>query len=150
MMSATYAGAASANIWQLAGQGIGAAPYQGQDFELQKQRILGQLQAVQPKLAAIPQPPEDPMSERRLVRVVMVDPNDDVPTEIALLYDSKEVFTDKTDQELYFDIPVADLLESHNDKRTKIVDKKVKERTEYLEPARIRDLKMLVITLAKF
>lgn len=90
------------------------------------------------------------MSERRLVRVVMVDPNDDVPTEGALLYDSKEVFTDKTDQELYFDIPVADLLKAHNDKRTKIVNKAIKERTEYLEPARIRDLKMLVITLAKF
>jgi len=90
------------------------------------------------------------MSERRLVRVVMVDPHDDVPVETALLYDSKEQFTDKTDQELFFDMPVAELLRVHNEKRVKIVDKAVKERTQYLDPARIRDLKMLVVTLAKF
>lgn len=93
---------------------------------------------------------DEPMSDRRLVRVLVVDPHEDVPTDSALLYDSKEVFTDKTDQELYFDVPMAKLLKEHNEKRTKVVDKSVKDRTEHLEPARIRDLKLLVITLAEF
>ena len=30
------------------------------------------------------------------------------------------------------------------------MDKAVKERTEYLEPARVRDLKMVVTTIATF
>jgi len=34
--------------------------------------------------------------------------------------------------------------------RTKVINKKVKDRTEYLEPARIRDLKMIVTALASF
>jgi hypothetical protein len=32
----------------------------------------------------------------------------------------------------------------------KIADKKVKDRTEYLEPAKVRDLKMTVVTVASF
>ncbi len=90
------------------------------------------------------------MSERRLVRVLVVDTDENIPTSDALLHDSKEVFTDKTDQELYFDVPIQELLKAHNEKRVKILDKEVKERKEYLEPARIRDLNMLVITIAEF
>ena len=33
---------------------------------------------------------------------------------------------------------------------TKIVNKDVKDRTEYLDPARVSHLKMLVVTLATF
>lgn len=96
------------------------------------------------------QPDEEDQMERRLVRVIMIDPNENVPTDIALLHDSKEIFTDKTNQELFFDIPIADILKAHNDKRAKLVDKSVRDRTQYLEPARIRDLKMTVVELAKF
>lgn len=120
-------------------------------WEQPKDDASKRLAAILVANAAINKPKEADMSEkRRLVRVLMVDPNDDVPVESALLYDSKEVFTDKTDQELYFDIPVVDILKAHNEKRTKLVNKAVKDRTEYLEPARIRDLKMLVIALATF
>jgi len=79
---------------------------------------------------------------------MITDPCEDVPTDNALLYDSNEVFTDKTDQELFF-VPIADLLKAHNVERVKIVDKEVKDREEFLDPARIRDLKMLVLTLAE-
>lgn len=144
MMAMTYGSAAAHNVFDNSW---------GSTAELVK-RVPG-LDRI--SAAVIPQniqpnPPQgsEPMSERRLVRVVMVDPHEHVPTEMALLYDSKELFTDKTDQELYFDMPVAELLKTHNDKRTKLVDKSVKERTQYLDAARIRDLKMLVITLAKF
>lgn len=90
------------------------------------------------------------MTDRRLVRVLVVDTEENLPVEDALLYDSKEIFTDKTDQELYFDVPMQELLKAHNDKRIKVLDKSVKERKEYLEPARIRDLDMVVIAIAEF
>lgn len=128
-------------------------PQKKADDEAQR-RVLTQLMAATATPATAPQPQPKEMivvsDKRRLVRVLVVDPHEDVPVESGLLYDSKEVFTDKTDQELYFDVPVAQLLKEHNEKRTKVVNKSVKDRTEYLEPARIRDLKMLVIALATF
>ncbi len=94
---------------------------------------------------------DDSMStQRRLVRVMMVDPHPDVPMDHALLHDSKEVFTDKDDRELFFDMPVAELLRAHNAKRVTWPDKAVKDRVQMLEPVRIRDLKMHVIEIAKF
>lgn len=87
---------------------------------------------------------------RRLVKVVIVDPNDNIPLDKCLLYSGEEKLTDATDQELFFEIDIKDLLAKHNETRVKLVDKKVKERTEYLEPAKIRDLKMVVVNIATF
>lgn len=87
---------------------------------------------------------------RRLVKVVIVDPNDNIPLDKCLLYNGEEKLTDATDQELFFEIDIKDLLAKHNEERVKLVDKKVKERTEYLEPAKIRDLKMVVVNIATF
>jgi len=87
---------------------------------------------------------------RRLVQVVIVDPNENVPLDDCLIYDGKPKLTDATDQELFFEVDIKTLLDAHNEKRTKIVDRKVKERTEYLEPAKIRDLRMVVVEIAKF
>jgi hypothetical protein len=116
-----------------------------------RQANLGRLEKA--ILKARPQPETETQAmttERRLVRVLVVDPDELVPNADALLFDSKEMFTDKTDQELFFGIGIDKFLEQHNGKRTKIVNKTIKDRTEHLEPARIRDLKMLVLTLAKF
>ncbi len=87
---------------------------------------------------------------RRLVQVIIVDPNDNIPLDQCLLYNGIPKLTDATDQELFYEIEIKDLLAKHNEKRVKIVDKKVKERTEHLEPAKIRDLKMVVVTIASF
>ena len=95
---------------------------------------------------------ETGMSEdrKRLVRVLIVDPHPAVPADDALLYDSKEQFTDKTDQELFFEAPIHELLKEHNEKRVLIADKEIKDRTEHLEEARIRDLNVVVVTVAEF
>jgi len=90
------------------------------------------------------------VTTRRLVQVFIADPNENVPLDIALLYSGEQKLTDATDQELFFEIDIKTILEAHNAKRVKIVDKKVKERTEYLEPAKIRDLKMVVVNVASF
>jgi hypothetical protein len=91
-----------------------------------------------------------PMNTRRLVKVIIVDPNDNVPLEDCVLYSGDEKMTDATDQELFFEIDIKSILDAHNAKRVKLIDKKVKERTENLEPAKIRDLKMVVVNVAAF
>lgn len=94
---------------------------------------------------------EKPVSDRRLVKVIIVDPDENVKLEDAMLYNSNEQFTDLTDQELFFEIDIKALLAAHNDKRMMTVDKdKSKDETVYLEPIRIRDLKMVVLNIAKF
>lgn len=99
----------------------------------------------------LPPETEPPMAAtRRLVKVVIVDPNENIPLDQCLLYSGEEKLTDATDQELFFEIDIKDILAKHNEKRGKIVDKKVKERVEYLEPAKIRDLKMVVVNVASF
>lgn len=45
---------------------------------------------------------------RRLVQVFIADPDPNVPLKAALLYKGELLFTDATDQELYFEVPVVD------------------------------------------
>ena len=88
------------------------------------------------------------MSIRRVVQVFIADPNENISLDDCLLFKGEEKLTDATDQELFFELDIKNLLEKHNEKRVKIIDKKVKDRTEYLEPAKVRDLKMVVVTVA--
>ena len=88
--------------------------------------------------------------KRRLVKVIVVDPNENIPLDQCVLFSGHEKLTDLNDQELFFELDIKDLLAKHNDRRIKVIDKKVKERTEYLEPAKIRDLKMVVVNIAEF
>jgi hypothetical protein len=87
---------------------------------------------------------------RRLVKVIIIDSNENVPLADCVLYSGEEKLTDATDQELFFELDIKKLLDEHNKKRVKVVDKKVKERVEHLEPAKVRDLKMVVVDIAKF
>lgn len=95
--------------------------------------------------------PEIPMSVScRFIRVLIVDPDENVPLDKRVLFKGEERFTDLTDQELFFEVDIKTILAAHNAERVKIVNKKVKERTEYLEPAKIRELKMVVVNIASF
>lgn len=89
-------------------------------------------------------------TQRRLIQIFIADPDENVPLDHCLLYSGEQKLTDLTDQELFFEVDVRSLLESHNAKRVNLVNKAVKERTENLEPARVRDLKMTVVTIAQF
>lgn len=90
-------------------------------------------------------------SSKRVVQVFIVDADKHIPTEKALLYKSEQTFTDLTDQELFFEIDIKPLLEAHNNFR-KTVTRQLHTSAErvYLEPIKIRDLKMVVATLAEF
>lgn len=90
------------------------------------------------------------MPTRRLVQVFIADPDERVPLEQSMIYSGEQKLTDLTDQELFFEVGIKSLLGLHNAKRTQIIDKSVKDRSEYLEPAKIRDLKMVVTTIAQF
>lgn len=86
----------------------------------------------------------------RIVQVFIADIDENIPVEKRVLYQGTQKITDATNEELFFEIPIAELLKAHNEMRAKTVNKKIKDRTEYLEPARIRDLKMVVTTAAEF
>jgi hypothetical protein len=119
------------------GANLKAAPFLNQI-------LMQQQQAVQPQ--------EQKMAAR-IVKVFIADPNENIPLEKRVLYSGDEKLTDLTDQELFFEVPIADLLGKHNDYRKTVVDKKQAEkfgRDIFLEPARIRDLKMVVVAVAQF
>ncbi len=145
MASSSYA----SNQFNLANIGVAQAGMPPSQQAMYAELIGRQHQAqraneVQPQKEAI-------MSNaRRLVQVFIADPNENVPLDDCLLYEGKLKLTDLTDQELFFEIDVKTVLDAHNAKRVKMIDKKVKERVEHLEAARIRDLKMTVVTVAQF
>lgn len=89
-------------------------------------------------------------STTRVVRVIIVDPDERIPLEQRLVYKGDEQFTDATDQELFFELDITGLLKAHNARRVEVVDKTVKDRTEKLEAAKVRDLRMVVVEIAKF
>jgi hypothetical protein len=149
----TYS-ASAVNLNQAVGSSVGY---------LEQQNLNQAMQAGQQRYSAdyvarhihqaLPTPKEEPpmpATTRRLVQVFIVDPQEAVPIKDCLLYKGELQLTDLTDQELFYELDIKQMLDAHNEKRAKIVDKKVKERTEFLEPARIRDLRMQIVTVAQF
>jgi hypothetical protein len=86
----------------------------------------------------------------RVVQVFIADTDENLELDDRLLYRGDQKLTDLTDQELFFEIDIKTIIDKHNAKRTTTLNKKVKERVEYLEPVRIRELKMTVVDIAKF
>lgn len=115
------------------------------------QRAFVRAQQAQQAQQAQPKPQTDMTA--RIVKVFIADSNDNLPLDKRVLYSGPEKLTDLTDQELYFEVPIAELLERHNAVRVKTLDKRQSEkfgRDIYMEPARIRDLKMVVVNVAQF
>ena len=80
---------------------------------------------------------------KRLVQVIVVDPDPKVPDEKSILHYSNEFLTSKTDEELKFELDLKTLLETHNKVRKAIEDEVASDKrnkTVYLKPVRISDL----------
>jgi hypothetical protein len=99
----------------------------------------------------------DPMPNtectRRYVQVFIADPNENVPLAESVLYKGDQKLTDLTDTELYFEVPMAEILKTHNGKRVCWTDKDATKKAGkdvFLDPVKIRDLKMVVVTIAQF
>lgn len=162
-------GAAAINVAGTAGApwagnavGLGQAGFQNAaatpGFSLNQQNFMAprrlghdKIDAAFNQLKPLPtKQPEIQKMSRRLVQVMIADIDDNIPLDMMLLYKGEPKLTDGTDQELFFEVDINTVLAEHNANRVGIADKAVKERIVYLEPARIRDLKMVVVTLATF
>lgn len=89
----------------------------------------------------------------RIVKVFVADTNINIPLGERVLYSGEEKLTDLTDQELFYEINIGELLKTHNINRRAILDKAASDkfgRNIYLEEARVRDLKMVVVDIAIF
>lgn len=92
-------------------------------------------------------------NQKRVVKVFIADSDPKVPADKSLLYNGTEHVTDLTDQELFFEVDIKPLLEKHNAERVKIVDKEASAKFGkdiFLEPVKIRDLRMTVVNVATF
>jgi hypothetical protein len=90
---------------------------------------------------------------RRIVQVFIADTDENLPLNKSVLYQGAQKLTDMNDQELYFEIPIVDLLAKHNESRVKTLDKSATRKHGkdiFLEEAKIRDLKMVVVNVATF
>jgi hypothetical protein len=140
---------------------VASPPYKGNPMadQLTRRIIGGGVPARQdtgyfhPSYLEEPEP-NPPMSTRRIVQVFIADTNDNIPLEKSLLYqDERPHLSDLTDQELFFDLDVKAILEKHNEYRVTVRDKQASEKSSkdiMLEKAKIRDLKMTVVTVAQF
>ena len=129
-------------------QGFGAGPLREQLEALARAQSNALTQRQNPP--AKQEMPKMADAKRRLVQVFIADPDENVPLADCLLYKGEPKLTDLTDQELFFEVDIKTILDQHNVKRVALLNKAVKERTENLEPARIRDLRMTVVTIASF
>ncbi len=89
----------------------------------------------------------------RIVKVFIADSNVNIPLDKRVLYSGTEKLTDLTDQELFFEVSIGELLSAHNSYRSSVLDRAASDkfgRNIYLEPVRIRDLKMVVVDVATF
>lgn len=89
----------------------------------------------------------------RIVRVFIADTDENLAVEKRLLHTGEEKLTDATDQELFFEVEIKSALEKHNAIRVETLDKKATAKAGkdvFLEPIKIRDLKMVVINVATF
>lgn len=142
----------SASSVSFADQGANAIAYlnqQAQGLQAPPTRRINLNHAVQQAVAAAKESAM-PDNVRRIVQVFIVDPDPNVPVGSCLLYEGKLHLTELTDQELYFEIDIKTMLDAHNGRRVQLRDKRVKDREQMLEPARIRDLRMQIVTVATF
>lgn len=93
------------------------------------------------------------LMSKRIVRVFLADTDENVPLAHSILHQTDEKLTDLNDQELYFEIPIQEVLRKHNELRATLPDKKASNRAGkdvFLEPVKIRDLRMTVVNITQF
>lgn len=84
---------------------------------------------------------------RRIVQLIAVDTNINVPIERSVIYTGEDVLTDKSDAELILDMDMLKLLPAYNEYRVRVVDRDRSEtsgRDIFLEPLKIDNVQFLV------
>lgn len=117
------------------------------------QHDLSQQFAQLQQISTVQQQCAMPNPSRRIVQVFIADPNENVPLAKAVLYTGTQHLTDLTDNELFFEVPISELLKAFNTERVTWTDKEASKKAGkdiFLDPVKIRDLKMVVVTIAQF
>lgn len=114
------------------------------------QYVASKPTVIKPAAKPAAEQEEEPM--KRFVKVIIVDSDPSVPLDSSVLYNGDEKMTDLNNQELFFELDIKALLATHNEKRVTFIDKESKNTTQtrVLEPARVRDLRMVVVDIAQF
>ncbi len=132
---------------------VGLDTYGGMAKKFASSDLIKQLSQINHQTNPIDKKDQQMANTTRIVRIYIADTDENVPLEKRLMFSGDEKLTDATDQELFFDVPIAQILADHNSFRLSITDKAQSEkfgRDVKLEPIRIRDLKMTVVTIASF
>jgi hypothetical protein len=79
-------------------------------------------------------------TNRRVVQVFVIDPDEALPLEHAVLHMGGQQVTDATNEELYYELDIPDLLDLHNQIRQELGLPKI----------RIRDLRMETVPILAF
>lgn len=93
------------------------------------------------------------INNTRVVRVFIADADINVPIAERIVYEGKEIVTDLTDQELFFEIDINTILKDHNKLRLTILNQDLSDSTGrdvMLKEIKIRDLFMTVVNIASF
>lgn len=137
-------------IDQVGNLAIGAAGNPIHEQAFQAQQFHRHFNPLRPEPSEIMNETKTP---RRLVQVFIADTNENIPLEKCLLYSGTLKLTDLNDTELFFEIPINDLLKTHNEQRAKWLDKDASRKAGkdiFLEPVKIRELQMRVVNVAQF
>lgn len=90
----------------------------------------------------------DKTPKARIVQVFIADSDESLPLESRLIYKGDQLFTDMSDQDLFFDVDLKPLLVKHNELRAKTLNQN--EEDTFLKPVRVSELKMVVSVIAEF
>lgn len=117
-------------------------PYRQPTFDVKMSNlgVAGTVVVDQPLGTFLPQSalPMAATPPLRLVRIVIIDNDAKLDAKLRVLTEVPERWTDATDQELFYELPIVQLLAEHNGRRV----------TANMDSIRIRDLVMQVITVA--
>ena len=92
----------------------------------------------------------------RIVRLYLADLNFSLPLDQHIVWEKSDFMTDLDDSELLqetlIETPIKQFIDAHNERRIKVKDKtrSTKDNEVFLEPARMRDLNLHVVTIASF
>jgi hypothetical protein len=95
--------------------------------------------------------PAKPLARpRRVAQLFICDTEPSVDLELCLVYAGLAHITEATDDEMVAEVGLDKLLELHNVRRVKMLNKAVTEHEQYLGKVKAEELKVVVHVLAVF
>lgn len=92
------------------------------------------------------------VAKARVIQVFIADNDCNIEVAKRLLYKGEQLFTDLSDQDLFYDIEIKALITKHNEYRATVLNESKSTATEkvFLKPIKVSELSMVVAVLAEF